>query len=188
MQYPTCPFRHLQDLEKVPHPKIFVLYVSPQIPRGPGSGSPPSKNWSWINSSNTNRNGLERKPQTPRSDSCFTMNLHLFTREFEMIPRSVRTFWYKGSATNKGKWQVRKKGYILQKYQPRLEGWFLQKSMKSTFHRCNLNVSAVTNLRPMSKSDRYKQKTTKPRSSPKFIFIRILEFLVVALCGGYCTN
>ena len=41
-----------------------------------------------------------------------------------MILLSIRTFWYKGSAENKEKCQIRKKVLSL-KEQPRLEGHFL---------------------------------------------------------------
>ena len=51
----------------------------------------------------------------------------LFYQEVEMIPGSIRTFWYKGFASYKANLQVRKKGYISQKQQPRLEGWLWEK-------------------------------------------------------------
>ena len=65
-----------------------------------------------------------------------------------MIPRSMRTFWYKGSAENKAKWQVLAKNNLFLKKQPRLKGWFSQqvkKTMKSTIHKYVVNVITITN-------------------------------------------
>ena len=38
-----------------------------------------------------------------------------------MVPGSIRSLWYKSSAENKEKWQVRKKDYISQKQQPKTQ-------------------------------------------------------------------
>ena len=53
-----------------------------------------------------------------------------------------------------------------------------KKSVKSTFHKCVLNVSAVTNPTPMSKFGKYIVKTEIMRFSLKLIFIRISELAI----------
>ena len=65
-----------------------------------------------------------------------------------MILWSIRTFWYKGSAENNEKWQVRKKALFPKNNNPGLKADFPQqvkKSMKSTIHKCIVNVTPVTN-------------------------------------------
>ena len=65
-----------------------------------------------------------------------------------MILWSIRTFWYKGSAEIKEKWQVRQKALFLKNNSSGLKADFHQKvnkSIKSTIHKCTINVIPVTN-------------------------------------------
>ena len=105
-QYRTCPF-WLEDLEVVPHPfwHLKDLEVVPH-PRGQMLSS--------MIFSNIKINGFERKQTQPKFDLIFTMSF-IFYQKSKMTPGSIRTFWYKGSAENKGKWQVRQKGLYLSK-------------------------------------------------------------------------
>ena len=103
----TCTFRHLEDLEVVPHPfwHLKDLEVVPH-PRGQMLFS--------MNSSNIKSNGFERQPSKPGFDFCFTIFFHFYPK-VQMIPWSIHTFWYNGLVENKEKRQVRKRDYISQK-------------------------------------------------------------------------
>ena len=100
----------------------------------------------------------------------------------KMILRSIRTFWYKGSATKKETNRVKKQSRFLKNSSPSLKADFHQqvnKSMKSTIHKRVANVTPVTNPTPMSKSDKYMVKTMKPRFSPKNVLARFRESLPI---------
>ena len=65
-----------------------------------------------------------------------------------MILRSVRTFWYKGSAVNKETRPVQKRILSPKDNSPGLEAYFSQhvgKSIKLTIYKCVVNVIPVTN-------------------------------------------
>ena len=48
--------------------------------------------------------------------------IFIFDKQNKMIPRSIRTFWYKGSAENKETWQVKKKSVSLKNSCLKLKG------------------------------------------------------------------
>ena len=51
-----------------------------------------------------------------------------FYQKSNMILWSIRTFWYKGSAENNKKTDLREKRYISQKQQPKTQSMFFHKS------------------------------------------------------------
>ena len=53
--------------------------------------------------------------QKNQDATCDIPWFYLFYQKSKMIPGTIRTFWYKGSAEVKDKWQVREKAYISQK-------------------------------------------------------------------------
>ena len=61
---------------------------------------------------------MRQNPKT-KDSTCDLQYFSFFYQKSNMILWSIRTFWYKGSAENKGKTHVRKKGYTSQKQQPK---------------------------------------------------------------------
>ena len=57
---------------------------------------------------------MRENPENQDS-TCDLQYVLIFYQKSKMIPGSIRTFWYKGSAENKGKCQVRKNGVYLLK-------------------------------------------------------------------------
>ena len=53
--------------------------------------------------------------------------------------------------------------------------------MKSTFHKCVVNLLPVTDPTPMSESDKYNAKAIKTKIYPKIAFIRNRELAELAL-------
>ena len=51
----------------------------------------------------------------------------IFYQKPKIIPGSIGTFWYKGSAEKQGKRHVREKAYICQKQQPKTKSVIFQK-------------------------------------------------------------
>ena len=114
-RYRACICRHLKDLEVAPHPrKVHVR--SDTLRTWKWSSTP--KMLSSINPSNINRNGFQRPPPQKKKKNWNPISVLLcfhILQKSKMIPRSIRTFWYKDSAENNEKWQVWKKDYISQK-------------------------------------------------------------------------
>ena len=70
---------------------------------------------------------MTEKTQTQDS-TCDLPNFYLLYQKSDMILWSIHTFWYKGSAENKEKRNVREKRYISQKQQPKIKSNLFQKS------------------------------------------------------------
>ena len=62
-----------------------------------------------------------RENQKTQDSTCDLLVFCIFYQKSKMLLWSIRTFWYKGSAENKKKSQVRKKCYIFQKQQPKTQ-------------------------------------------------------------------
>ena len=74
----------------------------------------------------------------------------------KVILWSIRTFWYKGLAKIRAKIKFVKKPLVCKNSSSDEKAVFhqrVQESMKFVFDKCVLNVTPVTNLTPMSKSD-----------------------------------
>ena len=106
--YRTCTFRHLEDLEVVPHPRGEIL--------------------SSMNSSNKPRSRKREKTQKPRIRPVFYYVFSQFYQKSNMILWSIRTFGYKGSTQNKKRKHVPEKRYISQTQQPKSQSMIFQKS------------------------------------------------------------
>ena len=90
---------------------ILFLLLGTGTGKGGGEGRR-GEMLSSMNYSKMKRNGFERKPpknKKQRFDWCVTMIIHLLYQKVRMIPRSIHTLWYKGSAENKEKKQLRKR-------------------------------------------------------------------------------
>ena len=81
-----------------------------------------------MNSPNKQRNRKWVKTQKPKIRHVFYHVCSQFYQKSNMILWSIRTFWYKGSAENKKK-HVRKKAYISQEQQPKIQSMIFQKSL-----------------------------------------------------------
>ena len=101
-------------LARVPVPTGPVPGPRPARVPGPTWGEGRGEMLPSINFSSIKRNGFERQNPKPRFDYCVTMIYHNFNNTNKMIPRSIHTFWYKGSAENK-QISISKKAYISQK-------------------------------------------------------------------------
>ena len=98
-------------------------------PGGGGGGSPTPKMLSSINNLNKQRNPKSEETPKTKIRLMFYNVFSLFYQKVKMILWSIRTFWYKGSAENKGNWQVRKKGYISQNSSPDSKADFSKQSI-----------------------------------------------------------
>ena len=113
--------RHLKDKEVVPHP-FWHLKALEVVPH------PRREMLSSMNSSNKQINRKWEKTQKPKIRLVIYLICSLVYQKSNMILWSIRTFWYKGSAENKGKTNVRKKDYISQKQQPKTQSMIFHKS------------------------------------------------------------
>ena len=110
IQYRPCTFRHLRDLEVVPHPRKVPVLSSTL---GSWKWSPTPKMLSTINKNQTKQRNpkSETTPKT-KTRPVFYNEVSLFFKENEMVLWSIRTFWYKGSAENKENGKFEKKLYL----------------------------------------------------------------------------
>ena len=70
---------------------------------------------------------MRENPKT-QDPACDLPDFSFCYKKSNMILRSIRTFWYKGSVENKKNWHVREKAYISQKQRPKTKSVIFQKS------------------------------------------------------------
>ena len=69
-----------------------------------------------------------REISTNQGLTCDLPCNFIFYPKPEMIPGSIRTFWYQRFAKNNAKHKVRKKAYMSQKQQPKTQSLIFQKN------------------------------------------------------------